>query len=298
MWAGVTPRFRQLHSNVLLTDTQLEDGGTKVRGIVGALNERYYGGYNETANAFLAGSWGKGTNTRPPRDIDLFYVLPIEVFHRFQNAQNNRQSQLLQEVRGVLSTPYPQTNIRGDGQVVVVGFNTIAVEVVPSFQIEGGRYFICDTHNGGSYKSANPHAEIVNIEAGDVGSARNLRSVIRILKKWKHENNVPLKSYLLEALATEFMAQCQRRSNGYFYYDWIMRDFFTWLVGRANGYLWVPDEIVALGDDWKSRAENARDRAVRACVHEQQNQIANAGDEWQKIFGLWVPKHVEPVPGL
>jgi hypothetical protein len=40
---------------------------------------------------------------RPPRDIDLYFLLPPAVYHRFDNyIFVNRQSALLQEVRNVL----------------------------------------------------------------------------------------------------------------------------------------------------------------------------------------------------
>jgi hypothetical protein len=199
---------------------------------------------------------------------------------------------LLQEVKNVLQVTYPQTSMRGDGQVVVVNFNTVMVEVLPCFELQDGRYYICDTNGGGSWTTANPVAEISAIENGDQASYGNLRNLIRMAKIWKRECNVPLKSYVLEALARQFLAQSPYRQNSLFWYDWITRDFFIYLVSRANSWIAVPDgNVVALGDDWKSRAESARDRALRACDHEVNDRIPEAGDEWQKIFGNWIPKH-------
>ena len=70
-----------------------------------------------------------------------------------------------------------------------------------------------------------------------------------------------------------------------------MRDFFTFMVGRANGHVYVPGtyEPLSLGDAWRSRAETARDRAVKACEYERQGQGHPAGAEWQKIFGSYIP---------
>ena len=51
-------------------------------------------------------------------------------------------------------------------------------------------------------------------------------------------------------------------------------------------------ELVALGDDWRSRCQSANDRAVKACDFEKWNLIEDAGDEWQKIFGLQIPRGI------
>ena len=298
-WAGVTDRFSGFRENVALTQNQLEDGLTKTKGIASVLNNAYWGQSSDTHNWLWVGSWGKATQARPPRDIDLFFVLPEAVYHRFQNVQGNKQSQLLQEVRGILLNSYNQTTIRGDGQVVAVGFNTIMVEVLPCFNTGDGRFLICDTNRGGTYTMANPYAEIAAIENGDLATSHSLRTVIKMLKIWKHESNADLKSYLLETLATNFLTQCSWRHDGLFYYDWVMRDFFQYLIGRTNTWLTVPDgQQVWLGDLWKSRAESAYASSLRACDHERENRIADAGDEWQKVFGTWIPKHVTPNPFL
>ena len=95
-----------------------------------SLQRAYYDQSNDNPPGFIVGSWGKGTAIRPPTDVDIFFELPVEVYHRINSNSGNVQSQLLQEVRNHLLRTYPQTTMRGDGQVVTVGFNSIAVEVV------------------------------------------------------------------------------------------------------------------------------------------------------------------------
>lgn len=75
-WVAVADRFRQFHLNVLPTGSQLSDGRTKFAGVVRSLNAHYYGISSESDNAFFVGAWGKTTMTRPPRDVDIFFVLP------------------------------------------------------------------------------------------------------------------------------------------------------------------------------------------------------------------------------
>ncbi len=42
LWRYVRRRFRQFHSNLQLTPDQIEDGRTKYRGVVAALNRHYW----------------------------------------------------------------------------------------------------------------------------------------------------------------------------------------------------------------------------------------------------------------
>ena len=48
-------------------------------------------------------------------------------------------------------------------------------------------------------------------------------------------------------------------------------------------------ETLPLGDDWKSRAQTAYDRAAKAVKYESDNMPYSAGSEWQKIFGTDIP---------
>lgn len=157
-WFYVRPRFNQLLANLTVTDAHRKDGEIKQAGIRDCLNRHFWGYALETANSMLIGSWGKDTRNRPPRDIDVLFLLPGEVYWRFNKRAGNRQSQLLQEIRAVLAVTYPQTRMRGDGQVVVVPFHTIPVEICPGFRCTDGSIIICDTNNEGRYKTSTAEA--------------------------------------------------------------------------------------------------------------------------------------------
>jgi tRNA nucleotidyltransferase (CCA-adding enzyme) len=156
----VRPRFTQFNNELTLTPLQQADGMTKSGGVVGCLNRNYYECDSHTDHGLFIGSWGKNTAGRPPRDVDLYFVLPAEVYHRFQRHVWNRQSALLREVKSVIAETYPDTDMSGDGQIVLVRFESYNVEVVPAFPLMNGHYWICDTSNGGRYKETNPWAEV------------------------------------------------------------------------------------------------------------------------------------------
>jgi hypothetical protein len=295
MWIFLRRRFSGFLGNLNITDIQHEDGQTKRRGICSALNRAYWGHNSETDNHLLVGSWGKMTRVAPPRDIDLMFFLPGDVYNRFQQRSGNIQSQLLQEVRDVLSDTYSTTaRIRGDGQVVVLPFNSISVEVVPAFRLQNGHVFICDTNDGGRYKTVAPEAEIGNLHFSDVTWNGNTRALVRMMKSWRKECNVPIKSFQLELLAIDFLNQWSYSKNDLFWYDWMVRDFLAYLISRANTYVFFPEtaEMSFLGDEWLSRAQAAYSNAVQACEYERDNFDSLAGQYWQKIFGYDVPGSV------
>lgn len=290
-WYFVTRRFSRLLADLTITDWQRDDGDTKQAGVRACLNRHYWGVGSETANSMLIGSWGKDTRLRPPRDVDVLFLLPPSVHARFQERDGNRQSHLLQEVKNVLAQAYTQTTMRGDGQVVLIPFNSTPVEVAPGFRCQDGSIIVCDTNNGGRYITSTAEAEAKDLTASDAFWNGNTRALARLMKQWQRENNVPLKSFQIERLAVHFLQTWPHSHQNLFYYDWMVRDFFAYLIGLANGRLTMPGsgEIVPLGDDWKARAERAYSHAVEACTCERDNYEALAGREWQTIFGSVAP---------
>lgn len=290
-WIHVTRRFSQLLENLKITDVQRIDGETKHAGIRACLNRYYYGHGSETANSLLMGSWGKLTRVRPSRDVDLIFLLPDHVYHRFQQRSGNKQSQLLQEVKGVLAHTYSQTTMRGDGQVVVVPFATMPVEVSPGFLCNDGSIIVCDANGGGRYITSTARAEAAALDFSDTATNGNARRLARMAKQWQRHCNVPLKSFQLERLACEFLASYRHAQEDVFYHDWMVRDFFTYLIGRANTYLIMPGtgQQIWLGSEWLTRAQSAERNASHACDYEKVNNNQLAGLYWQDVFGAMIP---------
>lgn len=293
-WAYVTRRFTSLQANLALQPAAIEDANTKARGVVKTLNRAFWE-ESTVEHYVVAGSWGKNTAIHPPTDIDLCFILPVELFHRFNAYSGNKQSQLLNHVKDVLSTTYSQTAIRQDGQVVEVGFNSITVEVVPSFLATDRGLITCDTNNGGRWKQVDPQAEIGLLDQSDNALRGNHRKLVRIFKQWKRHCNVPIKSFHLEKLIGEALPQLSWGSHHEFWFDWIVRDVFAYMIARAGGGFFMPggiNEWIDLGDAWKSKAETAHQRALKACEYERENMNISAGSEWQKIFGTVIPEMV------
>lgn len=293
-WQYVTRRFTRFLDNITITEAQLTDGTTKHYGVRSCLNSWYYGYASDEENSLLIGSWGKETRVRPSRDVDVLFLLPIAVYHRFQDRSGNRQSHLLQEVKEVLGKTYSQTAIRGDGQVVVVPFNTTPIEVSPGFRMQDGSILVCDANGGGRYVISTAEAEAADIGTSDLLYGGSTRHLARMFKQWQRHCNVPIKSFWIERLAVQFMATYQYARENVFYYDWFCRDFLAYLLTQSNDAIIMPGtyDVIWIGDDWVHKAKSAHNDAIRACEHERDSNDILAGLYWQDIFGTVIPSHI------
>jgi hypothetical protein len=294
-WIYVTRRFDRLIDTIGIRQDEVDDGTKKLGRLVASLNRCYWGESSETAHSLLLGSWAKQARVRPFSDIDVLFILPYDVYSRFENRDGNKQSQILQEVRANLkNSTYPRTEILGDRNVVIVEVEGVTIEVVPAFLLKDGRYWICDTKNNGRYKLADPAAELQALNAANTAYNNNARQLTRLLKKWQIQNDVAIKSFQLERLAIEFLGGWCNNTRDRFWYDWMMRDFFLFMTGRADSFVQMPGtgEWIALGSDWLGAAKVAYRNALIACNYEQSNLEMSAGRAWQEIFGSAAPVSV------
>lgn len=288
-WGHVERRFEAFVARLAITDPQLQDGWRQQAGVRSTLNRWYYGHNDETLNSLLTGSWGKELRVRPPRDIDVMFCLPWDVYSRFEARSGNRQSQLLQEIRAVLTKTYSTSELSGDGQAVVVGFARMPVEVVPAFPLNNGRYLIGDTHNGGSWHLTDPAAELTALNRSDAATAGATRRLIRMAKQWQRHCAVPIKSFMLERFAIAFLERWHH-PHQFYYHDWMVRDFFGFMLGFVGGTVIMPGtgNHIPLGDAWASKTRTAHAAAVRACEWEMSSVDLFAAWEWQSLFGTLI----------
>ncbi len=287
MWAYVTTHFTTFLANLELTKGQRDDAMTKVESVAKCLHAKFYQGSYDLGNVIVVGSYGKGTATRPPTDVDMLYLLPVSEYYRINQVIGNGQSQLLQEVKCALADTFPRTDLSADGQVVKVPFISFVVEVVPAFRCDDGTYITCHTADGGSWRSSNPREEYHAIADLDLVCENKATHLTKMLKAWKRICNVPLKSIALEIEACSFVRQWSYNQHSVFWYDWMVRDFFAFLLQYKNGTAQIPglQETLSLGEKWVSQCESAYSRAVKACEYERDDCGILAEDEWKKIFG-------------
>lgn len=133
--------------------------------ITKAVNIKFWDSYSETAHSRYVGSYGRGTAINTS-DLDVLIELPDEEYDHFTSLTGNGPSRLLQTVKDAIIEAYPKTDVKGDGQVVVVKFSDgMKFEILPAFQHANGftgwdgTYLYPDTHMGGNWMTTNPKAE-------------------------------------------------------------------------------------------------------------------------------------------
>jgi hypothetical protein len=289
VWNLVTPHFERFLKELELSGDDRKDADSKAERIARALFSKYYPNRPlfDPSCYVKVGSYGKNTACAADTDLDMLFILPSEVYWRIDGLSGNKQSQLLQEVKYGLFGTFPRTPLRADGQIIAVPFSSYHVEVVPAFRCDDGTFLTAHTANGGSWRSSNPAEEFRLLQTIDQPTQGKATHLTKMLKAWKHECNVDIKSISIEVLAAVFLDQWAYRHESLFYYDWMVRDFFAFMLQYVNGWTRIPGtaEQVQLGDGWQTKCQSAYARAVRAESYERGDYQFAAQAEWQKIFG-------------
>lgn len=299
-WYYVNNRFDQLFKNMQYSQTQIENYNTKLVELECCLNAKYWPVKTLNDITFIVvGSWLKNTAVRTCSDIDIIFLLPYSVYNRYYHRKGNRQSALLQEIKEVLSLSYPTTYIKGDGPTVVINFNAIKVEIAPAILDPSGsriitdwdfKTFVCYTKGNGYYGITAPIAEALYTTQINQKSNGNLVNLIKMLKLWKKQCNVPIKTIALQMMAERFINQNTRQS----WAAWLIRDFFAYMITQKNKFDVFPatGEVLEFSNTWASYVQIAAISSKKACDYEQLNYNSLAGEQWQKIFGRMIPKEV------
>lgn len=165
----------------------LELMSVSIKIITKKLNKYYYGLDNdETSHMFIVGSIGRKSAIKDTSDLDLLFDLPYSVFERFDDYSIMGQSSLLQEVKNVLLERFPNSIIRGDGQVVVIDFSKYTVELVPGFQKSDKTFIYPDSNDGGSWKITDPLTE--QSESKKINGETYGRFIMfcQLMRKWRN----------------------------------------------------------------------------------------------------------------
>lgn len=286
---SVSEKFEKLVKNLRTTNHAIVS--ERFKRITRRLNLDFWGIDSETRNSRYVGSYGRGTSIKGFSDVDMLMRLPNSVYERYNNYLGNGQTALLQAVRLSIAKTYPNTQVGGDGQVVVIQFSDgIKFEVVPAFlNTDQISYTYPDSNNGGRWRTCNPVAEINAINEANKQYNKKVKHLVRMMKAWKRKHNVPISGLLIETLVMNFMDQWDYNDKSFLYYDWITRDFLKflseqdpkqeyWLARGSNQYVYRKGHF-------ETKAKAAYNIALEAIQYESSNYPYSAGLRWKEIFG-------------
>lgn len=281
----IEKQFQEFYKNIKLTPAQKQDAIDKYTGVCKKLHDYYYPDIEYTGSTkLLIGSYGKHTSIRPARDVDVIFIMPSDKFGQYDDNTSNKQSQLLQDVKAILKTKYPNTPISAFGKIVKIEFSETKhdVELVPAWENDDGSFKIPNSEDGGSWIDQRYREEIKDITDSDAKTGKT-KFIIRCIKKWSDNCSASLRSFQIEQMVLSFFSG---RDTLEYKNSFLIKEFFAYFYTNSSN------------DDLKSHLKTALNRAVKACDYEADNKLDEAIDEWRKIFGDDFPKTIKSISGI
>ena len=286
---NVSSTFQEFLQNLAIDNK--EEISNRYGEITKVLNIKYRNTESKTSNSLQVGSYGRFTAIKSISDLDMVYILPWTEYARFKNG---RQSALLQEVKKTIQSRYPKTDMRGDGQVVVISFSNYQIEVLPAFENADGSFLYPDSNDGGSWKTTKPRLEIKAISDLHQAKNQNLRTLCKMIRSWKNYHGVAMGGLLIDSVAYNFLNSTTYYDDKSFtYYDWLIRDFLKYLSDLQNtNHIFAPgsNQKVYIKKKFQTKAKKAH-KLVLEAIEAQENK--NANQKWKKIFGRNFPSAVK-----
>lgn len=270
-----------------------EEISNRYKRITKILNQKYYLIDSYTNNSLQVGSYGRRTAIDGVSDLDMIFELPSATYTRFNNYENNGQSALLQEVKNVIRKTYSSTDVRGDGQVVVVKFANYVIEVCPGFkQKNDSAYLYPDANDRGSWKRTNPKPEIDEINSFNQTTNGNLKNLAKIVRAWKNKCGVKICGLLIDTLCYEFLQERKdHQITSFSNYDILVQDFFKYLKDYdTNRKFWYApgsnQKIYKKQSNFINKSKKAYENIKEAIDKKDNNTVFGI---WRKIFGSSFP---------
>jgi len=292
MATTIQQAFLKLKSNLEITGLQEETVSTRQNNVRSVVE-----GGLQVKDSFLAGSYSRNTMIAPLKeaDIDIFVVLASSYYFHY-NGQNGGQAGLLDFLKRTLRKTYTRTpDISRNGQAVTIHFEDFLVDVVPSFNRDGGGFLIPDSINS-KWISTDPkrHSEIMS--QANKAHGGNLIPIIKMVKAWNRNIDRHFRSFHLEVLALHVF-------NNVTISDFPsgMRFFFDRgraLISKQNAdpagyggdvgsYIGTQAQI----QEAEQKFQLAYERALKAEQYGTQGHTKYAIEMWSKIFGDYFPAY-------
>lgn len=284
--------FQQFRSN--LSVKNVGDVSSAYASITARLNKDFWQQDSDAYHRRQVGSYGRRTAIDGISDLDMIFELPWSVYEQYKNYAGNGPSQLLQAVRKSLLVRYPRTEIKGDGQVVVIEFNKFVVEVLPAFvDKECDGYRFGDANNGGSWKTCKPLHEIAAVDSKNDATNRNLKHVCKMLRAWKNRHGVNMGGMLIDTLAYNFFGVNNKyNEKSYASYGALFVELFEYLSALEHQDYWMAPgsgQRVQSKGKFQPKAKKAAAKCQKALEADSEKRQAKL---WRDVFGPAFPLEI------
>lgn len=277
--------FRQFLDNLAISNAATIS--TRYGELTTALNKVFRDTESKTANTMQVGSFGRKTGIDGISDLDMLYIMPNS---KWDTYKDNKQLELLQDVKAAILKRYPKTDVRVDRLVVTVTYTDFHVEVQPVFEQDDGSFKYPDTKNGGAWKITKPREEMKAISEQDATKNGNLRQLCKMARAWRNKHGVGMGGLLVDTLSYNFLNSTDAYdSKSYLYYDELSRDFFEYLsqLPKQDRYD-APGskQHVKVKKPFQRKAKKAHCLCLEAIEAEKSEGV---NEKWKKVYGRPFP---------
>ncbi len=287
--------FKAFRDNIAVGNA--EEISVSYAEITKRLNKDFWEQDSDLYHRRQVGSYGRHTAIHGISDLDMVFELPWSTYEKYKAYANNGPSQLLQAVRDSLKTRYPNTVIKGDGQVVCIEFAKYRVEVLPAFwdkDCDGYRFG--DSNNGGSWKICKPIQEMDAIDARNDATNRNLKHVCKMVRAWKNTHGVSMSGMLIDTLVYNFFGQTDDYNTvSYGSYGELFVSLFSYLGNLDHQDYWAAPgsgQRVNTKGKFQSKAKKAAAKCQEALDANTDKKKAKL---WREVFGRNFPLEIVSV---
>lgn len=284
-----TPLFQQFRGNLVVQNAS--EISTSYASITKRLNKDFWGLDSDVSHRRQVGSYGRGTAINGVSDLDMIFELPWAMYERYKAYSSNGPSQLLQAVKNSLKARYTSTDIKGDGQVVVIEFSKFVVEVLPAFWDANNQcYHFGDTHGEGSWKTCKPIQEIAAVDERNINSNRNLKHACKMIRAWKNTHGINMGGLLIDTLVYNFFGQTKEFNQvSYGSYDRMFVALFSYLGNLEYQDYWAAPgsgQRVYSKGKFQNKAKKAAFKCQEALESDKEKKKIKL---WREIFGRAFP---------
>lgn len=288
--------FRKFKSRLELNAKEKENASKRQKEVREHLSSKF-----QIDDSFLTGSYGRHTNSKPLKDIDIFFVLN-------RNYRSSHPEDVLTDFYDVLADEYGSNAVTKQDHSVGIDFGVyvdaddktdyrvVSVDCVPAFT-KGNNYEIPDRASGGGWIETNPKTHADRATEAHQNYSNEWKGLVRMIKYWNgnpcHEQKPIKPSFLIEVMALECL------HGGWIGpYESEIQAFFATLHDRINEEWSDPAELgppVSNQMDRQriERAQRILDQAdrdiARAIRLAREGKIGEALKAWRDFFGPRFP---------
>lgn len=293
MATTIQQSFQKLKENLEITGLQASIVSARQNNVRNVIKKDL-----SVSDSFLTGSYSRSTMIAPLKevDVDIFVVLDSKYFHNYNNGQNGGQAGLLDLLKRTLRKTYTETpDISRNGQAVTIRFTDFMVDVVPSFNRQGGGYLIPNSVNQ-NWISTDPKKHVEIVTNSNKAHNGDFVPLVKMIKAWNKNNNKYFSSFHLEVLALSILNNVtisDYPSGMRFFFD-KARDLITKQNPDPAGYGGDVGSYINTQEKIKeavAKFELAYNRAIKAEDFASRGYTKDAVDLWIKIFGDYFPTY-------